>query len=276
MARAPGVSRGADAEPSFGRRHRAQFGPARQEGLAARDAGVSRHRTRPGNRRGDARAPGRGREPAARCWPWTPTAPSSSGSGSRGPRSTVCARRRRRSPNWRWNAAGPTSTHIVSGLPFAVLPAATTRLIIDGVHSLLRRGGTFTTFQYAHSFRLAAGGGLSASAQRPARLRADVPVGRPERAAGARALLAPPRPLISEEGPGSSVPPPPGGFAVAGSAHGESETEFGSLAPVRRRRGGSRRRRGRRRCGGARRAPAQRARCRGGPASGPERDPRGA
>ena len=44
--------------------------------------------------------------------------------------------------------------HIVSGLPFAVLPAATTRLIIDGVHSLLRLGGTFTTFQYAHSFRL--------------------------------------------------------------------------------------------------------------------------
>lgn len=44
--------------------------------------------------------------------------------------------------------------HIVSGLPFAVLPAATTRLIVDGVHSLLRCGGTFTTFQYAHSFRL--------------------------------------------------------------------------------------------------------------------------
>jgi phospholipid N-methyltransferase len=43
--------------------------------------------------------------------------------------------------------------HIVSGLPFAVLPAATTRLIIDGVHRLLRQGGTFTTFQYAHAFR---------------------------------------------------------------------------------------------------------------------------
>jgi len=44
--------------------------------------------------------------------------------------------------------------HIVSGLPFAVLPAATTRLIIDAVQSVLRPGGTFTTFQYAHTFRL--------------------------------------------------------------------------------------------------------------------------
>ena len=44
--------------------------------------------------------------------------------------------------------------HIVSGLPFAVLPAATTRLIIDGVYGLLRLSGTFTTFQYVHAFRL--------------------------------------------------------------------------------------------------------------------------
>jgi len=44
--------------------------------------------------------------------------------------------------------------HIVSGLPFAVLPAAATRLIADGVEKLLRIGGTFTTFQYAHTFRL--------------------------------------------------------------------------------------------------------------------------
>jgi phosphatidylethanolamine/phosphatidyl-N-methylethanolamine N-methyltransferase len=44
--------------------------------------------------------------------------------------------------------------HIVSGLPFAVLPAATTRLIVDGIEKLLRKGGTFTTFQYAHTFRL--------------------------------------------------------------------------------------------------------------------------
>ena len=46
--------------------------------------------------------------------------------------------------------------HIVSGLPFVVLPVATTRLIIDGVHGLLRQGGTFTTFQYVHGFRLPA------------------------------------------------------------------------------------------------------------------------
>jgi len=46
--------------------------------------------------------------------------------------------------------------HIVSGLPFAVLPAATTSLIIDGVRRLLRSGGTFTTFQYVHTFRFPA------------------------------------------------------------------------------------------------------------------------
>jgi len=44
--------------------------------------------------------------------------------------------------------------HIVSGLPFAVLPAATTRLIIDAVQSVLRPGGTFTTFQYLHGYKL--------------------------------------------------------------------------------------------------------------------------
>lgn len=44
--------------------------------------------------------------------------------------------------------------HIVSGLPFATLPAAVTRLILDGVHQVLRAGGTFTTFQYVHAYRL--------------------------------------------------------------------------------------------------------------------------
>jgi phosphatidylethanolamine/phosphatidyl-N-methylethanolamine N-methyltransferase len=44
--------------------------------------------------------------------------------------------------------------HIVSGLPFATLPAATTRLILDGVHQVLRVGGTFTTFQYLHAYRM--------------------------------------------------------------------------------------------------------------------------
>lgn len=44
--------------------------------------------------------------------------------------------------------------HIVSGLPFASLPVATTRLILDGVHQVLRVGGTFTTFQYLHAYQL--------------------------------------------------------------------------------------------------------------------------
>jgi phospholipid N-methyltransferase len=44
--------------------------------------------------------------------------------------------------------------HIVSGLPFATLPSATTRLILDAVHQVLRLGGTFTTFQYVHAYRV--------------------------------------------------------------------------------------------------------------------------
>jgi phospholipid N-methyltransferase len=44
--------------------------------------------------------------------------------------------------------------HIVSGLPFASLPVATTRLILDGVQQVLRVGGTFTTFQYLHAYRV--------------------------------------------------------------------------------------------------------------------------
>jgi phospholipid N-methyltransferase len=48
----------------------------------------------------------------------------------------------------------PDVDHIVSGLPFATLPSATTLLILDGVHQVLRRGGTFTTFQYVHAYRL--------------------------------------------------------------------------------------------------------------------------
>lgn len=44
--------------------------------------------------------------------------------------------------------------HIVSGLPFASLPAETTRGILDAVGKTLRAGGTFTTFQYVHSYAL--------------------------------------------------------------------------------------------------------------------------
>lgn len=44
--------------------------------------------------------------------------------------------------------------HIVSGLPFASLPVSTTRLILDGVQQVLRVGGTFTTFQYLHAYKV--------------------------------------------------------------------------------------------------------------------------
>ena len=46
--------------------------------------------------------------------------------------------------------------HIISGLPFASLPAETTRRILDGVHETLRVGGTFTTFQYVHAYVMTA------------------------------------------------------------------------------------------------------------------------
>ena len=42
--------------------------------------------------------------------------------------------------------------HIVSGLPFASLPAASARAIVDAIVASLRPGGTFTTFQYVHAF----------------------------------------------------------------------------------------------------------------------------
>jgi phospholipid N-methyltransferase len=44
--------------------------------------------------------------------------------------------------------------HIVSGLPFASLPAASARAIVDAIVSALQPGGTFTTFQYVHAFAL--------------------------------------------------------------------------------------------------------------------------
>jgi phospholipid N-methyltransferase len=43
--------------------------------------------------------------------------------------------------------------HIVSGLPFATLPADTTRRILDAIGHTLRPGGTFTTFHYLQSYR---------------------------------------------------------------------------------------------------------------------------
>jgi phosphatidylethanolamine/phosphatidyl-N-methylethanolamine N-methyltransferase len=44
--------------------------------------------------------------------------------------------------------------HIISGLPFATLPAETTRQILDAIQTVLRPGGTFTTFQYLHAYAL--------------------------------------------------------------------------------------------------------------------------
>jgi len=44
--------------------------------------------------------------------------------------------------------------HIVSGLPFVSLPQTMTRLVLQGVSKALRIGGTFTTFQYLHGYRL--------------------------------------------------------------------------------------------------------------------------
>jgi phosphatidylethanolamine/phosphatidyl-N-methylethanolamine N-methyltransferase len=41
---------------------------------------------------------------------------------------------------------------IISGLPFASLPEAITRRILDGIEQTLRPAGTFTTFQYVHAY----------------------------------------------------------------------------------------------------------------------------
>jgi phosphatidylethanolamine/phosphatidyl-N-methylethanolamine N-methyltransferase len=42
--------------------------------------------------------------------------------------------------------------HILSGLPFASLPADITTSILDAIASSLRPGGTFTTFQYLNGY----------------------------------------------------------------------------------------------------------------------------
>jgi len=51
---------------------------------------------------------------------------------------------------------GPVD-HIISGLPFASLPAAMTNKILDGVGHTLRPGGTFTQFHYLHGFGMPPG-----------------------------------------------------------------------------------------------------------------------
>lgn len=44
--------------------------------------------------------------------------------------------------------------HILSGLPFASLPMQITRQILESITESLRAGGTFSTFQYVHAYRL--------------------------------------------------------------------------------------------------------------------------
>jgi phospholipid N-methyltransferase len=47
--------------------------------------------------------------------------------------------------------------HIISGLPFASLPALMRTRILDGVMQTLRPGGTFTQFHYLHGFGMPPG-----------------------------------------------------------------------------------------------------------------------
>lgn len=46
----------------------------------------------------------------------------------------------------------PGVDHVLSGLPFASLPAAISRAILAAVGRSLVKGGTFTTFQYVHAY----------------------------------------------------------------------------------------------------------------------------
>jgi phosphatidylethanolamine/phosphatidyl-N-methylethanolamine N-methyltransferase len=72
--------------------------------------------------------------------------------GSRWPRiDSVCDRAERLVAIARARDLLPVD-HIVSGLPFASLPASSARAIVEAIVSSLRVGGTFTTFQYAHAF----------------------------------------------------------------------------------------------------------------------------
>lgn len=50
----------------------------------------------------------------------------------------------------------PKPTRIVSGLPFASLPAAVQDGVVDGVRGCLAPGGDFRTFQYVHAYGMRA------------------------------------------------------------------------------------------------------------------------
>jgi phospholipid N-methyltransferase len=72
--------------------------------------------------------------------------------GARWPRiDSICDRAERLVDISRARGVFPVD-HIISGLPFASLPIATARAIVDAIVTALRPGGTFTTFQYAHAF----------------------------------------------------------------------------------------------------------------------------
>jgi phosphatidylethanolamine/phosphatidyl-N-methylethanolamine N-methyltransferase len=74
--------------------------------------------------------------------------------GERWPKiESICDRAERLVEILRARAALPID-HIISGLPFASLPHATTRNIVDAIAESLRDGGTFTTFQYVHAYAL--------------------------------------------------------------------------------------------------------------------------
>ena len=72
--------------------------------------------------------------------------------GARWPRiASVCDRAERLGEIARERNLLPVD-HIVSGLPFASLPAASARAIVEAIVSSLRVGGSFTTFQYVHAY----------------------------------------------------------------------------------------------------------------------------
>jgi phospholipid N-methyltransferase len=50
--------------------------------------------------------------------------------------------------------------HILSGLPFVSLPPPVTQRILDAIASVLRPGGTFTTFQYLHAYWMPSAAGF--------------------------------------------------------------------------------------------------------------------
>jgi phosphatidylethanolamine/phosphatidyl-N-methylethanolamine N-methyltransferase len=46
----------------------------------------------------------------------------------------------------------PRPDHIISGIPFASIPTAVGRKILESTRATLRPGGTFATFQYVHAY----------------------------------------------------------------------------------------------------------------------------